>query len=110
MEHDPLSIWTTIFGTLLMWKLGALLLLQPAVSRSERHLAWWRFAPVLWPVIWPIWLSALWREQRDVPAYRNRSGAVDPAGIVRLVPDGCPYGSPIPGDGQLARCIKPSVH
>lgn len=104
--HDPQTVWMLIFGALLTWKLGALVLLHPAVRRSEFHSAWWLFAPVLWPAVWPIWLWVLWREHRQAQAYLALPKPVDPHGYVRLVPEGRPYGSPIPSSGQLAREIK----
>lgn len=104
--HDPLNIWMLIFGALLAWKLGSLVLLHPAVRRSETYGALWLLAPTLWPLVWPIWLAVLWREHRDANAYLALPKPVVPNGYVRLVPEGRPYGSPIPSNGQLAREIK----
>jgi len=115
MDTHPLNVWMLIFGALLTWKLGALMLLQPGVRRSESHGPLWLLAPVMWPAVWPLWLWVILREHREAKAYLARPKPIDPevleGGFVRLVPEGRPYGSPIPSGGQLAREITlPQVH
>ena len=104
MEMHPLGIWTFIFGTLGVWMFGMLALLYPWVARSERGSALWLLAPVFWPLVLPLWAWVIWRERRDIAAYLALPKAPDPnAPPIRLVPEGVPYGSPLPGDGQLVR-------
>lgn len=103
MDTHPLNVWMLIFGALLTWKLGALLLLHPAVRRSEFHSPWWLFAPVLWPAVWPIWLWVLCRERRDAKAYEALPRSVAPDNSMHQAGT---TGGPPRAQGQVAPNLR----